>query len=35
MKIKLNRKKGILFWITGYSGSGKSEISKKIKKYEI
>tara|TARA_B100000963_G_scaffold361722_1_gene398995 strand:+ start:19876 stop:20394 length:519 start_codon:yes stop_codon:yes gene_type:complete len=25
-----NKKKGILFWITGLSGSGKSTISKKI-----
>ena len=25
-----NKKKGILFWITGLSGSGKSAISKKI-----
>jgi len=31
MKI-LNKKKGILFWITGLSGSGKTTISKKIKK---
>ena len=30
MNIKL-KKKGILFWITGYSGSGKSEISNKLK----
>ena len=29
MPIK-NKKKGILFWITGLSGSGKSVISKKI-----
>ena len=28
----LNKKKGILFWITGLSGSGKTTISKKIKK---
>ena len=28
---KLNKKKGILFWVTGFSGSGKSEISYKIK----
>ena len=27
-----NKKKGILFWITGLSGSGKTKISKKIKK---
>ena len=31
-KIKLNNKKGILFWITGLSGSGKTTIAKKIKK---
>tara|TARA_B100000959_G_C14867789_1_gene577033 strand:+ start:16 stop:555 length:540 start_codon:yes stop_codon:yes gene_type:complete len=30
-KIRLNKKKGILFWITGLSGSGKSLIAKKIK----
>ena len=29
-KIKLNNKKGILFWITGLSGSGKTTIAKKI-----
>ena len=29
-KIVIN--KGILFWITGYSGSGKSSIAKRIKK---
>ena len=29
MQIK-NKKKGILFWVTGLSGSGKSAISKKI-----
>ena len=28
--IKLNHKKGILFWVTGLSGSGKTSISKKI-----
>ena len=27
---KLNKKKGILFWITGLSGSGKSSIAKEI-----
>ena len=32
MKKKINKKKGILFWITGLSGSGKTTISKKIKK---
>tara|TARA_B100000965_G_scaffold406839_1_gene449447 strand:+ start:15434 stop:15964 length:531 start_codon:yes stop_codon:yes gene_type:complete len=31
-KILINKKKGILFWITGLSGSGKTAISKKIKK---
>jgi len=31
-KIKFNKKKGILFWITGLSGSGKTTIAKKIKK---
>tara|TARA_B110000008_G_scaffold279933_1_gene329751 strand:- start:3689 stop:4219 length:531 start_codon:yes stop_codon:yes gene_type:complete len=30
-KIKLNKNHGILFWITGLSGSGKSVISKKIR----
>ena len=29
-KKKLNKNKGILFWITGLSGSGKSSIAKKI-----
>jgi len=28
--VKLNYKKGILFWVTGLSGSGKTSISKKI-----
>ena len=33
MKIrKLDKRKGILFWITGLSGSGKTSIAKKIKK---
>lgn len=33
MKIRrLNKKKGILFWITGLSGSGKTSMAKKIKK---
>lgn len=31
MKIKINKKKGILFWITGLSGSGKSSIAEGIK----
>ena len=29
--MKINRKKGILFWITGLSGSGKSTIASLIK----
>ena len=29
--IKLNKKKGIVFWITGLSGSGKTRIGHKIK----
>ena len=29
-KIKILKNKGILFWITGLSGSGKTSISKKI-----
>ena len=28
--MKFNRKKGILFWITGLSGAGKTSISNKI-----
>lgn len=33
MKIKKIKKKfGILFWITGYSGSGKTVLAKKIKR---
>ena len=31
MKKKLSKSKGILFWITGLSGSGKSTIAKLIK----
>jgi|TARA_Y100000294_G_scaffold143568_1_gene138175 adenylylsulfate kinase len=31
-KLILNSKKGILFWITGLSRSGKTSIAKKIKK---
>ena len=30
MKKKINSKKGILFWITGLSGSGKTTIAKKF-----
>ena len=30
-KIKLNPNKGILFWITGLAGSGKTSIAKGIK----
>jgi adenylylsulfate kinase-like enzyme len=29
---KINKKKGILFWITGLSGAGKTMLGKKIKK---
>jgi adenylylsulfate kinase-like enzyme len=29
---KMNKKKGILFWITGLSGSGKTTLGNKIKK---
>ena len=29
--MKINKKKGILFWITGLSGSGKSSIASLIK----
>jgi len=29
-KIKLKRNKGILFWVTGLSGSGKTRIAKRI-----
>jgi len=31
MKKKINSKKGILFWVTGLSGSGKTVLAKKIK----
>ena len=31
-KLKKNNNKGILFWITGLSGSGKTTIAKKIRK---
>ena len=30
--MKKNKKKGILFWITGLSGSGKTTLGKKIAK---
>jgi len=30
--MKINKKKGILFWITGLSGSGKTSIAKQIYK---
>ena len=29
-KIKINKKKGIVFWVTGLSGVGKTTISKKL-----
>jgi len=32
MKKKFSKNKGILFWITGVSGSGKSSLGKNIKK---
>lgn len=32
MKKKINKKKGILFWITGLSGSGKTSLALKIKR---
>ena len=32
MRIRINKKKGILFWITGLSGSGKTTIGKTIHK---
>ena len=32
MKKTINRNKGILFWVTGLSGSGKTVISEKIRK---
>ena len=31
-KILINKNKGILFWVTGLSGSGKTAIAKQIKK---
>ena len=30
-KVKLNTDKGILFWITGFPGSGKTGIAEKVK----
>ena len=30
--MKKIKNKGILFWITGFSGSGKTQIAKKISK---
>ena len=30
--MKINKKKGILFWITGLSGSGKTSVGKKVYK---
>ena len=32
MKKRINKNKGILFWVTGLSGSGKTVIAEKIKK---
>ena len=32
MKKKINKNKGILFWVTGLSGSGKTVIAEKIMK---
>ena len=31
-KLKINKKKGITFWITGYSGAGKTTIARLILK---
>ena len=33
MKIKIDNKKGILFWITGLSGSGKTTLGRNLKNY--
>ena len=33
MKIRIDNKKGILFWITGLSGSGKTTVGRKLKNY--
>ena len=30
-KIRISKKKGILFWVTGFPGSGKTAIANKIK----
>ena len=30
---KINKNKGIVFWVTGMPGSGKTSISKKIKDF--
>ena len=35
MKKKINKNKGILFWVTGLSGSGKTVIAEKIKNHII
>ena len=32
-QFKRIKNKGIVFWITGLSGSGKTQVGKKIKKY--
>ena len=32
-KIKINKNKGIVFWIEGFSGSGKTTIAKKSHKH--
>ena len=34
-KIKKTKNKGIVFWITGISGSGKTQIGKKVKKHIV
>ena len=33
LKVIKNKNKGILFWITGLSGSGKTTIAKKIRPF--
>lgn len=35
MKKKINKNKGILFWVTGLSGSGKTVIAEKIKNHIV